>query len=105
MAFELHRSAPLPGIAASAINVDSAVSLDAGDVQRQFLPVATVNVEPVGIARATAVNPGDGITVYDRDHVVRVPAGASLGHGADIGVASTNGALGPVTGASGVVKW
>jgi hypothetical protein len=36
---------------------------------------------------------------------VRVPAGGSLGHGADVGVASTNGALGPVSAASGVARY
>lgn len=105
MAFELHRVPGLPGIAASAINSGQAVTPDVGDVQRQFLPIATVNIEPFGVARATAVTAGDAVTVYDTGHVVRAVAAASLGHGADVGVATTNGALGPVVAASGVVKW
>lgn len=106
MAFELHRVPGLPGIAASSINAGQAVSLDVGDVQRQFLPISTNSIEPFGVARATAVTAGDAVTVWDTGHVVRIAtAVASLGHGADIGVASTNGALGPITGASGSVKW
>jgi hypothetical protein len=105
MAFELHRDPGLPGIAASAMAANTVVTEDVGDVQRQFLAVATVNVEPVGVTRSVASNAGDGVTVYDFNHVVRAVAIASLGHGADIGVASTNGGLGPVSAASGTVKW
>lgn len=104
MAFELHRSA-LPGIAASAINAQSVVTHDIGDTQRQFLPVSTSGLEPVGVALATAVNPGDGVTVHDAYNVVKIVAAASLGAGANVGVASTNGQLGIVAGASGVTTW
>lgn len=104
-AFELHTNG-FPGIAASAIAMGAVVGLDVGDVQRQVLPLATVNAEPHGIALASAVNPGDGIPVINRiGDVIKVTAIASLGHGADVGIASTNGGLGPITGASGVVKW
>lgn len=104
MAFELHRSA-FPGIAASAVNAQQAVSLDVGDVQRQVLPLATNNVEPLGVTIATAVNPADSVAVFDRGNIVKVPAVASFGAGQDIGVASTNGGFGTVSGASGVTRW
>lgn len=107
MAFELHDTYPggLPAIAASAISGAKAVGLDVGNVQRQVLPIATNNAEPIGVAAASAVNPGDGITVYNTEHIVKVVAAASVGHGADVGVASTNGDFGPVAGASGTAKW
>lgn len=105
MAFELHRVPGLPGIAASAMSINAAVGPDAGDVQRQFLPLASCNLEPVGLAQASVVNPGDALTVYDQGHVVRWTAIASIGHGADVGVASTNGALGLIAGASGSIKF
>jgi hypothetical protein len=103
-AFELHRSG-FPAKAASAVGALVAVSHDTGDTQRQVLPVSTVNVEPFGVTLATAVNAGDAVTVLERGNVVKVTAIASLGAGADIGVASSNGALGLVAAASGVVKW
>jgi hypothetical protein len=105
MAFELHRTPGLSGIAASAMAANTVVGYDTGDTQAQFVAIATVNVEPAGITRNVASNAGDPITVYDHSHVCRVTAIASLGAGADIGVASTNGALGAITGASGSVKW
>jgi hypothetical protein len=104
MAFELHRSG-YPAIAASAINDRAAVALDSGDTQRQVVPIATNNVEPFGVTIATAVNPGDGITVLDPLNTVKVTACASLGAAAAVGVASTNGQFGPVSGASGVTRW
>lgn len=103
-AFELHRSG-FPAKAASAMGAQIAVSHDVGDTQRQVVAIATNNVEALGVTLATAANAGDAITVLDRGNVVKVTAMASLGAGADIGVASTNGALGLVTSASGVVKW
>jgi hypothetical protein len=105
MAFELHRDPGISAIAASSIAAQSVVTWDVGDVQAQVLSVATVNVEPIGVTRSVASNPGDAVTVYDDDHIVKAVAVASLGAGAEIGVASTNGGLGPVTGASGTVKW
>jgi hypothetical protein len=104
MAFELHRSA-LPGIAASAINAQQVVTHDTGDTQRQFLPVATNGVEPAGVALATAVNPGDAVAIHDAYNVVKAVACASIGAGADIGVATSSGRLGLVTGASGVTRY
>lgn len=104
MAFELHRGA-FPGIAASAINAQQVVTFDVGDTQRQFLPVATNGVEPVGVALATALLPGDGVTVHDAYNVVKVTACASLGANTDVGVATSSGRLGPVTGASGVTRY
>lgn len=97
----------MPCIAASAINYGQAVALDVGDVQRQVLPLGTNTLEAFGLALATAVNPGDPVSVHGflSGNVEKVVAGASLGHGADIGIGSTNGALAPIVGASGVAKW
>lgn len=96
---ELHRNA-LPAVVASDCNPGLAVKLDAGDVDRQVVPLATSNAEPIGISLATALQ-GKAVTILDGLSVVKVTAGASLGAGTDVGVASTNGTLGPVSGASG----
>jgi hypothetical protein len=103
-AFEQHRTA-ISALAASAMSVGQLVTYDVGDTQRQVVPVSTVNVEPLGIALASAVNPGDGVTVLDRGNIVKVLAAASLGAGADVGVVGATTSLGLVAAASGVVKW
>src|SRR5438128_174388 len=103
-AFELHRGG-YPGIAASAINAGAVVRQNTGDVQRSFLPCASSNQEPFGIVQATGASPGGGITVYDQQNTVKVTAIASLGAGQDVGVASTNGGIALVSGASGSVVW
>lgn len=103
-AFELHRSG-FPALAASALSAGQLVSHDTGDTQRQVVPIATVNVEPLGVALASAANPGDAVTVMDRGSVVKVLAAASLGAGADVGNVGATTSLGLVAGASGVVKW
>lgn len=96
----IHRSG-FPGIAASAINAGAAVVIASG-ADRNIAPIATTNVRPFGIALASGAI-GDGVTVMDDDNTVIVTAIASLGRGAEIGVASTNGGLAPVSGASGGV--
>jgi hypothetical protein len=98
---ELHRNG-FPGKAASAILPGQAVSLNTGDTEREVLPVATSNVEAFGIALASA-GPQDAVTIFEEHSVVKVTALASLGAGANIGVASANGALGIVSAASGSV--
>lgn len=109
-AFELYRWT-FPGIAASAINAGDAVLLTASAAERQFVSAATCNQEPFGIALATAAQAGAtppftaAVPVVDLGNTIKVTAIASLGVGADVGVASTNGGLGPVTAASGIDIW
>lgn len=103
MAEEIIRTA-FPGIAASQIGERVAVTQASG-LGRGVVPVATNGVRPFGLSAAAASVPGAPVTVRDRDNYVKAIAGASVGVGADVGVASTNGALGPVTGASGAVVW
>ncbi len=100
-AFELHKN-EFPAIAASDLNPGRVVKLDVGDTQRQVVPVATSNGEPLGVALATGLQ-GKPVTIELNGSIVKVVAGGSIGAGADVGVASTNGSLGPVSGASGSV--
>ncbi len=90
-------------IAASAMAPFTAVKLDT--VAGQVVPVASKNQEPLGITGAASVAQGAAVVVYGPGNIEKALAGASLGAHADIGVASTNGALGPVAGASGSVVW
>lgn len=101
---ELHRHA-IGAKAASAMSVGQVVGYDAGDVSFQVVPIATINVEPVGVALASVVNPGDAVTVIDRGNVIKVLAAASLGAGQNIGVVGATTSLGLAAAASGVVKW
>lgn len=100
---EHHRNA-LAFTAASNIVPLRAVQIDTAK-NRQVLLAATQNVEPYGVTGNGTALQGEAVTVHGPDSVVEAVAAASLGAGADIGVASTNGALGPVSGASGVSRF
>lgn len=99
---ELHRGG-FPAKAASAINPGQVVALNGGDTEREVVPVTSAAVEPFGIALATAALPQDAVTVLEEHSIVKVTAAASLGANALVGIASNNGALGPIAGASGSV--
>lgn len=115
-AFELYRWT-FPGIAASPISAGNALNLIsatalAGPVERQFVPISTTNVEPFGVALATAANAGAtppfsaAVPVVDQGNTIKVIAAASIAAGADAGIASggTTG-FGPVVGVAGSVVW
>jgi hypothetical protein len=102
MAHESHNGFIEPAFkAASAIGPKTVVTLDTVNGQ---VVAATLGAEPVGVTIASAAQ-GDRVTVLGQGNIVKAVAVASLGWGAVVGVASTNGALGPVTAASGVVRW
>lgn len=88
--------------AASAVQARKVVSLDT--VDNQVVPVATNNVRPFGQVDASAAQ-GEQVTVYGENNVVKLVAAASVGHGAEVGVASTNGDIGPIAGASGITRF
>lgn len=70
----------------------------------QVVLAASNNVEIAGfIGEATALR-GEAIAVYGENSIVEAVAAASLGAGGVVGVASTNGAIGPVSAASGVSR-
>jgi hypothetical protein len=100
MAFELHRHGHQQGLkAASAINPRTPVKL-AGSNALFVLPAASGNDRPFGVtgnatAGASGLNSNDAAVVYERGNVVKAVAAASVGVGAAVFVASTNGALGP----------
>jgi hypothetical protein len=115
MAFELYRWT-FPAIAASAIRAGDVVGfpVGSGGLERQVIPLATNAVEPFGIALATssfaAATPGFSAAcpVVDRGNTIKVVAGASLGVGADINIATAYAAsiiFGPVAAASGIDTW
>lgn len=71
----------------------------------QVVPITLVTTEPLGGTDQASSLRGDAVTVYEEGNVVKALCAASLGAGADVGIASTNGALGPVSGASGVSRY
>ena len=101
--YELH----CPGLmfpvkAASAIGPHVPLTLG-GTTELLAIPVGTENVEIHGISGGASVAAGAQVVLYERQNIVKVKAGASLGAGADVGVASW-GLFGPHTGASGTSK-
>jgi hypothetical protein len=95
----------LPFTAASDIVPYKPVLLDTGSAKRQVVPLATNNVEPVGIVGPATALRGEAVTVYGEGAVVEAICVASIGAGQDVAGASTNGALGLVAGASGVTRY
>lgn len=67
-------------------------------------PVATNNVQVLGVSIATAASAGDPHAVVDRG-VVKLLAVASIGAGAEVMVASANGGVGVAAAASGFTRW
>ena len=51
--------------------------------------------EPHGVTVASA-GQGEAVTVFDRGNIVKVTAGASLGHGGNVGLAAATTSLAPV---------
>jgi hypothetical protein len=92
----------LPKKAASAIR--DLVPVKESGTKDTVVLAAAVTDHPVGVTIASAASPGDALAVVS-DGVVRAVCGASVGAGVDVGVASTNGALGPVVAASGVRRF
>jgi hypothetical protein len=71
----------------------------------EYVPLGANTLEPVAVnGNATAAR-AEKMTGYGEGCIVRAVAGASLGYNADVGVASSNGTLAPVTGASGVTRY
>lgn len=96
MAYKINDySQTLPKQAASAVGANLPVFSSASNGD-QVVPVGTVNQHVLGITVATAASPGDAVAVQTQG-VVKAVAIASLGPGADVGVGSTNGRLGPIT--------
>lgn len=99
MSYDLIRSS-FPAIAASNVSARALVALTTSG-QRAVVPLATNTTRPLGIVNNSASR-GDACTVYDTGNYVKVTAAASIGRGAEVGIASSNGAFGPIAGASGV---
>lgn len=102
----------LPFKAASALVPKDVVRLASLGVIR----CASTNFEPFGLVEATGATPGLGVAVFEEHTVQKAIAGASLGYGTDVGIATVgiaSGAqpdgvatvtqLGPVSAASGSV--
>ena len=115
MAFELYRWT-FPAIAASAIRAGDVVGfpVGSGGIERSVIPLATCTAEPLGIALATAnyaaATPpfSPAVAVVDRGNTIKVVAGASLGAGANINIATAYAGsliLGPVDNTLGSVIW
>lgn len=98
MAFTVNQFT-LPKVAASTIGAHLAVRTSASTAD-EVVVVATSNVNTfLGLTTATGASVGNPVPIV-YDGVAKAVAGASVGLGADVGVASTNGALGPIASAA-----
>jgi hypothetical protein len=98
MAWTQHKHT-LPKQAASAIR-DYVPVKETAVAEKVVLAASNID-QVIGFTIASAASPGDSLAVV-HGGVVKAVAGASLGYGAEVSVASTNGALGPApAGASG----
>lgn len=105
MAFELHRHGHQLSITApSTLNPRTPVVLG-GTSGLLALKAGSNNVRPFGVTGAGTALAGEAVTVYEDTNIVKVIAAASVGAGAEVGVASDNGAVGPVAQASGTLRW
>lgn len=102
MAHEQHQGFKHAFIAASTVARKVPVLLDT--TQGQVVPLASPAQRPVGVTIASAAQ-GKPVAVYGIGNTVKAIANASVGFGALVGIASTNGSLGPVAAASGVTVW
>lgn len=102
----LDRYKGFPAIAGSALRPGEVVKFAAGANERRVIPVVSTNELAVGVidTRAASAAVGDAVTVYETGAVLEGLSVASIGAGAEVAVASANGALGLVAGASGVVR-
>ena len=88
----------LPRVAASAIGANLPVRASASAVNEVVLTTAT-NQRCLGLTVATAGTYQQGVSIQT-EGVAKAIAGASVGVGAAVAIASTNGALGPVAAAA-----
>jgi hypothetical protein len=102
MAHVITDNMALPKKAASILAANVPVKPDT--VVNQVVLAASVNDLPLGFVQATTASVGNPVSVQTRG-VVKAICAASVGAGAEVGVASTNGALGPVSAASGLTKY
>lgn len=104
MAYFVHRGDDsLPKLAASAINAFAPVFSSASSGDEVITCSNALTHEPIGFAIATAASPGEPVAVM-YEGVTKAKCAASVGVGANVGVASTNGALGPSTASAGAWK-
>lgn len=102
---EFNKDRALPFVAASHILPYQPVGLDTGAAKRQVVPLAANTGEPQGLNGPATALQGESVTIYELGAVVEAIANASVGAGADVGVASSNGGHALVSGASGVTRY
>jgi hypothetical protein len=103
MAWTLHRDTFPKIVASAALVANVPVKPLAGTADKVVL-AASVNDYPLGFTIASGASAGNPIAIVT-EGVVKAICSASVGAGAEVGVASTNGGLGPVSGASGLTKY
>jgi len=94
----------LPKIVASAAIPRNRPVKDLAGTADKVLPAATNIDHVLGFSIATGATAGEAITVVT-EGIVKAHAVASLGAGGEVGIASTNGGLGPIAGASGFTRF
>lgn len=96
MSYEIHRHAQ-SFVAGATLPAGQPVRANPG-VEHEVLPVSTATQVPVGVGLAAA-DLGRDVAVHTRGNVVKVYAGASIGHGALVGVVAATRAVVVAAGA------
>lgn len=99
MAWTQHRDTVPKIVASAAIAANLPVKPLAGTADKVVL-CATNNSYPLGFSIATGASAGNPLAVVT-EGTIKAIACASTGAGGEVGVGSTNGALGPIAAASG----
>lgn len=102
MAWELHNGRRSEAFKAG-VAIAARKPVKVGTVVDEVL-LATANTDSVLGITDNVASAGLHITVYQEGNVCKAVAAASLGFGANVGIASTNGDFGPVAAASGSAK-
>jgi hypothetical protein len=101
MAHWIDREDAHPKRVASGVSIGAFRPVIVGTVKDEVLAVGSAGAEPLGVTVAT--NYGNAIAVQVNG-VAKCIAVASLGAGVDVGVASTNGAVGPIASAANTYR-
>jgi hypothetical protein len=101
---KLDRYAGLPAFAGSIVRPNEAVKWAAGSSERRVVPVTASTDLAIGVNGEATAAVDAPLTVYEIGSIREVLAAASVGAGANVAVASSNGGVAPVAAASGVIR-
>lgn len=105
MAYELHQDKhQLPIKAATDLSPRQPIKLGGTSGLLAF-PCASLNDRPFGVTNAATYLTGEVIACYFESNIMKMVANASVGVNSEVGVASSNGSVGPQTLITASAHW